>query len=381
MVMRLPFRPYGQRKPGDWLFKDSPSSPQPVDPYVQANAQLGLNQQVATLNNALSHTNTVGPNSSTSWTSQVDPAEQQRYDQALSTYNQQKTDYDKAFSDWQKQSSSSKQWVNDNPQTGVGHWQNNGFHGTFGATAPQAPTSPLASKWTQTTTLTPEQQQLFNLKQSNQNTLYKQASDQLSKPIDLSSLPGQVSSISSDFSGDRQRAEDALYKRSASRLDPQYAQTQSDLETKLYNQGVAPGTDAWQRELDNLARQKTDAYAGARNDAIAGGGQEESRLFGMGLSNAGLQNQARQTGLQELFALRQTPLQEINMLEGRTTSQPATVGGGTSGGGGVGGVDIGGAFAQQYQGQLAGANAETATNNTNTAAAASTVAAIIAAAI
>lgn len=366
--------------------KDSGSAPKPVDPYVQAGAQYGLNSQSAVLQNQLNRYNQISPTGNVNWTSQVDPAEQQRYDTALATYNSQNSDYQRALQTWNTTPHS----VESNPNRSNDIRGGNGYNSggqlvpVFNGVAPTAPIAPIASKWTQTTTLNPAQQRLFDLKQSNQDTLYQQASDSLKKPIDLSGLPDRVSNLglNNDFSSERQKAEDALYQRSASRLDPQYKQTQSDLETKLYNQGIAPGTDAWQRELDNLARQKTDSYSQARNDAIGGAGQEQSRLFGMAdtlaQQNAGLANQNRQQGLQELFSLRQSPLQEINLLEGRANNIPQ---GAQAPGTQVGTSDIGGAFGQQYQGELAGYNANVATNNANTGAGAAAASAIISAAL
>ena len=257
----------------------------------------------------------------------------------------------------------------------------------FNLAMPEAPKAPIASKWTSRTQLTPGQQKLFDLRENAQGTLLDQANNNLRQPLDFSGLDKQVGNLglSNDFSGDRQRVEDALYSRSTSRLDPQFQMGQRDLETKLYNQGVQPGTEAWNRELDSLARQKQDAYSGARTDAITGGGQEQSRLYGMDYQtanqNATLQNQARQQGLNELFSMRQTPLQELNLLQGRGTGGAGAAGGGAPGGGGqnVANTDIGGAFASQLGADQAGYQGKVATNNANTAATASMIATIAAA--
>ena len=196
--------------------KDSGSPPQPASPKEQGQAQTGVNTQTAALQTMLNRYNSNSPTGSTTWQSRIDPLEQQRYDRDLQTYNAQQSGYLNAL-------------------------KNNGGS-TYGLTAPNAPAAPIASQWTQNTTLTPGQQQLFDLKQSNQAQLYGQASQALAKPVDLSHLPSQVSNLglNNDYSAERQKAEDALYNRSTSRLDPQYAQTQSDLETKLYNQGISP---------------------------------------------------------------------------------------------------------------------------------------------
>ena len=305
----------------------------------------------------------------------------------------------------------------------------------FNLAMPEAPSAPIASKWTSRTQLTPEQQKLFDLRQSTQGTLLNQASNNLQQPLDFSGLDKQVGNLgldkqvtnpglekqvtnlglSNDFSGDRQRVEDALYSRSTARLDPQFEMGQRDLETKLYNQGVQPGTEAWNREIASLSKQKQDAYSGARTDAITGGGQEQSRMYGMDYQtanqnaalqnqarqqgfqeqsrlhdmnyqianqNATLQNQARQQGLNELFSMRQTPLQELNLLQGRGEGGAGAAGGATGGGGqGVANTDIGGAFASQLGAEQTGYQGQVATNNANTSAAAAAVTAAVMAAV
>lgn len=85
-------------------------------------------------------------------------------------------------------------------------------------------------------------------------------------------LPG-----TDDFSADRKRVEDALYAR----LNPQFQLDEDALRTRLSNQGLTQGTDAWNREMDVLNRSRNDA----RNQVLLSGGNEQSRLFGLA-SNA-----------------------------------------------------------------------------------------------
>lgn len=126
--------------------------------------------------------------------------------------------------------------------------------------------------------------------------------------VDLSGIadiPGQ-----NDYSADRQRVEDAQYGRATSRLDPQIQQEQQSMESKLANQGLQPGSEAWNAEMDNFNRQKNDAYSGARQDAILSGGNEQSRMFGDALQSrqqavgerfqhAGFYNQAQGQGFNQ----------------------------------------------------------------------------------
>jgi hypothetical protein len=98
----------------------------------------------------------------------------------------------------------------------------------------------------------------------------------------LSDIPGL-----DDFSGERQRVEDALYARATSRLDPQMQQQQRQLESRLAAQGITAGSAAHRQALDDFARRSADAYAGARNDAILAGGGEQSRIFADALAGRG----------------------------------------------------------------------------------------------
>lgn len=82
----------------------------------------------------------------------------------------------------------------------------------------------------------------------------------------------------------RNRAEDAIYNRGASRLDRRTSEGRSALETKLYNQGLRPGDEAYDRAMQTFEEGATDAYGQLTMDSIIGGGQEASRDYGMDLS-------------------------------------------------------------------------------------------------
>jgi hypothetical protein len=116
---------------------------------------------------------------------------------------------------------------------------------------------------------------------------------QLQRSVDLSGLPDLKTADFSNapglpgignFSDERQRVEDAQYGRQTARLDPQYDKRQAALETQLQNQGFARGSEAWKSAMDDFTRERDDAYSAARNDAITGGGAEQSRLFGNALA-------------------------------------------------------------------------------------------------
>jgi len=123
----------------------------------------------------------------------------------------------------------------------------------------------------------------------------------------------------------------SVYDQQKQYLDPEFNQAQGDLENKLANQGITPGSEAFNREMDNFARTRQRAYGDARNSAIQAGGAEQSRLFGLGLQahttgtndamarfNTGMMN--RQQGVSEINTMRNAPINELNALNGLTNT-------------------------------------------------------------
>lgn len=51
-----------------------------------------------------------------------------------------------------------------------------------------------------------------------------------------------------------------LYELGSKRLDPRFEQEQSQLSTRLANQGITPGSEAYNREMELLGQNKNDAY-------------------------------------------------------------------------------------------------------------------------
>jgi len=89
------------------------------------------------------------------------------------------------------------------------------------------------------------------------------------------------------FGAERQRVEDAVYGRNLSRLQPRFEQEEARLEQSLANRGIPPGSEQWNDEVAAYQMAKTDALSAARNEAIAAGGSEQSRLAGLAMSARG----------------------------------------------------------------------------------------------
>ena len=135
-------------------------------------------------------------------------------------------------------------------------------------------------QYSQQTTLSPVEQQLFDKTTQGQNTLADtalqglgQVQSQYSKPFD----PSQ-------FGASQQQAQDAAYKQQTQYLDPQFQQGQQTLDAKLANMGLSQGDRAYNDAQTNFANQKQQAYESARGAAIGQGNQEQQVLFGQGLT-------------------------------------------------------------------------------------------------
>ena len=160
----------------------------------------------------------------------------------------------------------------------------------------------------------------------------------------------------------RQRVEQAIFDRARSRLDPMRDQQQEALRTRLTAQGIPINSEAYGREFETFNRGQNDLYNSALAQAIAGGGQEQSRLFGLGSaarSNAVNERQlqysndtsGRSNAIQEALLARNQPINELAALLG-TSPGVQTPQFTPAGATGVAPTDIIGPTMAAYQGQL-----------------------------
>lgn len=86
-------------------------------------------------------------------------------------------------------------------------------------------------------------------------------------------LTGQLASGASlDPTAERDRAIEAAYGQSTSRLDPQWSQRESQLSQQLANQGFSLTDEAARTATGDLGRQRNDAYQQAMYGAQTGAG-------------------------------------------------------------------------------------------------------------
>lgn len=279
--------------------------------------------------------------------------------------------------------------------------QDNGsgiFYGGLGGTPASTSAKPASSDpgaydpndvWQSTITLSPEGQRQFDLQNQLNESIgglafrnFGNVESAQSQPFSLGGL-GAAPQFSLDGLPDapvaddatRQRVEQALFDQARSRLDPMRDQREAQIRERLSSQGIPINSEAYGREFETFNRGQNDLYAQALANAIVGGGQEQSRLFGLGSaarSNAvnerqlafGNNTTARQNAIQEMLLQRNQPINELAALLGTSPgvqSPQFTPAGAT----GVAPTDITGLTNAQYQGQLNGYNQQQATSASN----------------
>lgn len=135
-------------------------------------------------------------------------------------------------------------------------------------------------QYTQNVTLSPSEQNLFNMGQQGQQQLGQIALGGLDR---VQSAYGQ-NFDPSNYGASLKQAQDAAYGAQTQYLDPQFQQQGQTLDAKLANMGLSQGDRAYDDAQKNFGLQKQQAYQGAQNAAIGAGNQEQQILFNQGLT-------------------------------------------------------------------------------------------------
>ncbi len=216
--------------------------------------------------------------------------------------------------------------------------------------------TPGQPNFTQTQSLAPAQQsqldqhnQLQSTLGSNANTL---ASNLPSSPMDFSSVP-QIPGAQ-DLTAFNNQQQNATYTAGMNLMQPQFDQQQRAMQQQLADQGIPAGSEAYNTQMDNLARQQNSATSNLALNAV-GAGNTAAQM----LQTEGLQN--RQQGTAEQQALYNSPYNTIASLMGGTQIQQPTFQSQT--GFQAAPTDYLGAQNMAYNGQLNNYNAQVGQNN------------------
>lgn len=178
-------------------------------------------------------------------------------------------------------------------------------------------------KWQSTITLSPEQQQLYNTTTASQNALATLGSEQIGRIRDAVSNPYSYDSIgyAMPTSGDITTQQNNAQAAYLARLEPQWAKDEEALRTRLINQGIAQGSQAYANEMNSFNQAKNDALSQA---VLA------SQTYGTNAANQqlALRNQA----INEYNTVRNAPLNEYTaMTSGTQIQNPSFSSGGNAG--------------------------------------------------
>lgn len=179
-------------------------------------------------------------------------------------------------------------------------------------------------QYTANTTLSPEQQAIFDASQSAQGNLANIANDQSAWLGDYLKDP---------FQFNNQSAENWAYDLASQRILPQQEQNRKDLENRLINQGLRPGTAGYNTAMSQLTNANSDQL---------------NQLALTGRSQA----------FQEQLAQRNQPLNEIIGLMSGTQVQSPNGTFAQTPQSQVAGVDYSGLVNQKYQADMNAYNSQ-----------------------
>lgn len=100
----------------------------------------------------------------------------------------------------------------------------------------------------------------------------------------------------------RQRTQEALYNSAVDRLTPQFERQTSDMATRLQNQGIPVGSDAYNRAMGDLEEKQNDALRQAAYQSILAGNDEFSQSLGDEINAGGFGNSAQQSYINQLLS-------------------------------------------------------------------------------
>lgn len=227
-------------------------------------------------------------------------------------------------------------------------------------------------RWTQTTTESDPQRQLRQLEENQGIALGNLGLEQTGKVagilgenynprrFDTNAATGgrlDIAGALGNYNGDVEARTRELATRG---LSQEFDRSEESLRSRLANQGINAGTDAFAHELRSFNEGKGDAFANAelmaRGQAQSDRGQMLSELLGQRQTNLGeAQGQYGYDTTADL-AQRQNPLNEIIALASGVQTNPINPG--QPNNYGIAGTDIAGITQQNYANRMAGYNTQ-----------------------
>lgn len=308
-------------------------APAPPDYAAAAAATSAGNLEAAKYTTAANRINQITPYGNLTYT-RTPQIDQAGYDAAMKAYQDQLANYNQSIQ-------------NQSPYTSALNAAFGGYgKGGQNANNMVMPTAPKLSdytngeSWTATQTLTPAQQDILNKQQGLSSGLLGAAQSGLDyakgvieKPgIDMSTLPSYGINPGETYS-------DAIMRR----LQPTMEASQEAFDAKMANQGIAPGTKAYENANREFQQKQNDLLTSA---------QIQGMQTGLG---------AQQQAFQQAAYNQMQPINVINALRtGSQVQNPNYVNSAQMQN--PGGADLLGAAQNTYNAQLQNYNAQQASN-------------------
>lgn len=207
--------------------------------------------------------------------------------------------------------------------------------------------------WSQTISLSPEMQALFDQQTKLQQGLFG-AQDAALGRVNQTMGTGLDTSNFQQLGDvyDPTKATNNATELLMQRLNPELDRQQEALRTQLANQGITQGSAAYNNAISSFGQQRNDAATQAALQGIMLGMQQQGQTFGQSAQKRGQQ-------LQEAAYLRSLPLNELNALRtGNQVSMPQFPGYAQQAT--TGGADVLGATQAGYNSALGASNAQNA---------------------
>ncbi|MNK85368.1 hypothetical protein D3C87_1052450 [compost metagenome] len=358
------------------------STPKQPDYIGAAQATAQGNLDLAKYSTQANRANQVTPYGSLTWTNNR-AFDQAGYDAALAAYRQGQSGQG-AGGQWLESPGSYGYAGNDGPAS-IREWVPNGSgSGSGGLSAPNINDFYSGGdNWTQTVTLSPEMQAIYDqqMKLSQglfgaQDAALGRVNQMMGSGFDMSKLPSAGTAL--DINGlptagsayDPNQATNTATEAILSRVNPELDRQYESLRNQLANQGITQGSAAWNNAMGSFGQQRNDAVTQAGLQGINLGMQQQGQTYNQMTQNralaAALQGQqfgqantARGNALQEQAYLRNLPLNELNALRSGSQVQMPQFGSYAQQAT-TGGADILGATQAGYQSALGAANAQNA---------------------
>lgn len=148
------------------------------------------------------------------------------------------------------------------------------------------------NNWTQSINLTPQGQALLDQDQRTSQGLSSLQDTATSSVAGQQARGWNDSSLAPVSINPGETAQDAIMRRQQPMLD----RSRNSAETRMANQGIQQGSEAWKNAQDDIGRQENDAYSQAALQGIQTG------------------QQARQQGIQEQQYFNSRDLNNLNAL-------------------------------------------------------------------